>query len=344
MLDWERVTSSADLSHCCELLLKTPSATVWQFPFHAERFRSSFVRPVYLRYGPANAPEAFVCILAVGLRPLLFGVVTDGPVGLREGGISLEHIRGFQRWARQEGYVFVRFATRNKDLLDALSNIADVARYNPLRSVFAPTTQLFVKLDEDGAMLSSFQRIARRDVRNALAAGYEIQASDSHDLLRELWPVCAAMSQRKRRYHAPLDGFARTMQLAQPYQCARVYGAFLSGTPVAMLLVLHDATIVHSYAAAVAVERLGNNTSPSCLLYWTAMREARQSGLQFFNLGSPSGPVHTFKQKFNPTDVVYPEPHVLVLNKFIYQCWKKAQPVMLAGHSAIRKCGSLLRR
>jgi hypothetical protein len=344
MSGWEEIRSAAELSLRCESLLQRPEATIRQFPFYAERFRSGLVSPVYVQYGNAEAPEAFASVITLGFVPGRIGVVTDGPVSLRNSPISVEQIRSFRHWAKRNGYIFVRFTSRSMEFHEALSNIDDVETYNPLPSIFTPTTELFVELVEDAKMLASFSRTRRQEVCYALAAGYEIESGDSPEMLRRLWPLVEEMSKRKDRYHAPLEGFVRLMEAAQPYGCAQVYGAFLSAEPVGMLLVLRDSRIAHACVAALATERLGDAASPSCLLYWTAMREAWRSGLQFFNMGSPSGPVCTFKRKFHPTDIVYPEPRVLVLNKFLYEMWKDGLPLFSSGHSFLRKASIIMHR
>ena len=80
--------------------------------------------------------------------------------------------------------------------------------------------------------------------------------------------------------------------------------------------------MAHYHIGASDVGALDGRPSPSCLLHFQAMRYAYQQGATVYNLGIRGGPVYTFKKKFRPSEIFYPEPRVIVLRPLLYRLWK----------------------
>jgi lipid II:glycine glycyltransferase (peptidoglycan interpeptide bridge formation enzyme) len=96
--------------------------------------------------------------------------------------------------------------------------------------------------------------------------------------------------------------------------------------PIAALLNLQDRTTAHYFLGTIDVDALGDAPSPACLLHWHAMRHAVERGATFYNLGTRSGPVYTFKSKFRPVEHEHPPPLTFAVNPPMYKLWRRLLP------------------
>jgi lipid II:glycine glycyltransferase (peptidoglycan interpeptide bridge formation enzyme) len=86
-------------------------------------------------------------------------------------------------------------------------------------------------------------------------------------------------------------------------------------------LVVRDGLSARYIIGALDVEGLGERESPSVLLHWHAMRDFQARGARVYDLGTSSGPVHRFKQKFRPTERHLALPVTIVLHPWAYRAW-----------------------
>jgi lipid II:glycine glycyltransferase (peptidoglycan interpeptide bridge formation enzyme) len=186
---------------------------------------------------------------------------------------------------------------------------------------------LYVELTPDEAtMLSRFQTVARRNIKQAREAEYVISVDHEPQAMRKAWPAFESRSAHKGISYRALDTYMRMMREAEPHGAAHLYTAWLQGKPIAAILILRDCTTAHYFLGTIDTEALGDAPSPACLLHWHAMRHAAEMGSAFYNLGTRSGPVYTFKAKFRPVEHTHPQPLTLEVTPPLYRLWRRLLP------------------
>jgi hypothetical protein len=318
--------SNTDLDSWNERLLRT-SAQYHQFPFWNETYRMLKFEPVYLTWTQNGVPCAYVCLLSLGLPGYRFGLIHNGPVNLEsDGPVPLIVLEELKQWAKQNGFVFLRFTGFNAELLETIAYLAQASRVNPFPFYSLGHNQaLLVELkDSEEEMLASFQRVARQNIAQARRAGYEIRVSDDAKDLEEAWILFQRLTQRKGfALKRPQEMWADIIRRASPQKCARIYTARLDSRLLQVILVVRDARIAECKLAALDMEALAGNYSPTSLLQWHAMRESYQLGCKYYNLGPPSGAVGTYKSKFRPV-LKESQPAVTLITKpASYRMWSK---------------------
>jgi lipid II:glycine glycyltransferase (peptidoglycan interpeptide bridge formation enzyme) len=123
-----------------------------------------------------------------------------------------------------------------------------------------------------------------------------------------------------------LDTYVRMMREAEPHGAARLYTAWRETVPIAAILILSDRTTAHYFLGTIDTDALGDAPSPAALLHWRAMRDAVEAGRSFYNLGTRSGPVYTFKAKFRPVEHERPAPLTFIVNRPLYRLWRRLLP------------------
>ena len=221
---WTDIPRS-DLPEWNRSLLSHTDTHLQQYPFYNEQFRGPLLTLRYLCYGPRAAPVAYACVFTVGLPGLRVGLIVNGPASLVPNrNVSADMMKSFAGWARRNGYIFVRVTHPDAAFLERLSILGSVETGDPFQTYFAPTSELVVPLVEDEAkMLSGFQEVARRLIRQAGRADYTLEATESAEALEKVWPLFAEHTRRKRLSSLPLDKYQALMRLAQPGRCARLY-------------------------------------------------------------------------------------------------------------------------
>jgi hypothetical protein len=233
--EWSHVPA-ADVPSWNRRLLET-DASLHQYPYWNEPYRRVRCTPHYLIHGAASAPDAFACVLSLGVAPLRIGLVHRGPVLLEAGRESvIARIAGLLDWARRSGLAFVRFTHTDAALLDAVASAGPAERIDAFPFHRGdPGSDLVVSVPGDEReLLASFRKDARREIRRDLQRDLKIFVHEDPEALAELWPMFAAHSRRRGfRHFRPLSWWLDVMRVAQPYACARLYVASLRGTPVA---------------------------------------------------------------------------------------------------------------
>ncbi|HJU65366.1 MAG TPA: GNAT family N-acetyltransferase, partial [Gemmatimonadaceae bacterium] len=233
-------------------------------------------------------------------------------------------IRALAQWARHRGYAFLRFTHANRQQLEEVGAAGGIRGEDVFPFYREPQEELLVSQEgTDDEVLAGFQAVARRNIRGALKVGYRIASGDSPEMLRGLWPLFQKLSDRKGISFRPLESFVALLGQARPYGAARVYSALLGERAVQALIIVRDGVTAHYISGALDMGAIGDLESPSVLLHWHAMRDFAREGVTYYNLGTRSGVVHRFKQKFRPVEQRNPPAEIVVTNPIPFWLWSR---------------------
>jgi GNAT acetyltransferase-like protein len=304
-----------------KLLLAT-DASLFQLPYWNESLRLLHFRPRYLTYQSGGHVCGYICVLEVGPPGARIGLVPRGPVTLTGKQLPTSSLQEFTAWARKRGYAFLRVTHHDDAVLADWSSLAGARRVDAFPFYREPQEELLVQqLDDDAATMSNFQPVGRRNLRRAQEAGYEIESTDTPAALTTVWPLFQTLSARKGFRYRPLESFGRLMELGRQARAVRLFVARLDGRAVEAILVARDRKTAHYIIGALDTAALDDRESPSVLLHWHAMREFAREGAGFYDLGTRSGPVYTFKRKFRPVERQLSPPVTVVLNRPLFLLW-----------------------
>jgi len=345
-MSWREVPQTS-LAEWNERLLREPSASIRQYPLFNEGLRGSgglwvtipgrfasviawgrrwTTTPRYLVHSSPDGSAIFACIVTIGVPGFRVGCILDGPVALG-GSIDTPAIRGLIQWARRNHYIALRLTHSSEGLLDSLSRVGNTDRIDGVPFYPHPTTELYVDISKDEAtVLAGFQSVARRNIRQAREAGYVITVDDEPGAMEKAWAAFQSRSAQKGISYRDLETYQRMMREARPHRAAHLYTAWREERPIAVVLILRDCTTAHYFLGTIDLEALGDAPSPACLLHWHAMRHAVEMGASFYNLGTRSGPVYTFKSKFRPIEYDRPTPLTFAVNPTLYPLWRRLLP------------------
>jgi hypothetical protein len=311
-----------DLPLWNHLLLDTDTS-LYQYPFWNDPYRALGLTPRYLAWGTQDRPLGFVSILTVGFGPAKIGLVFRGPTCLERGAeLSQSAIAELLNWAREQGYVFIRFTHSDSRILSQLAASAraedlDAFPYFLDFPVLSPD-YVIDQFDDDDQTLAIFDREVRRKIRRATEVGYQFQCEDSPDALARVWSLHQDCAQRKHfRLERPLSVYMNAMQLARPQNCVRLYSALLHGKVVGSLLIFRDATTAYCQLAAFDAP----HRRAAVLLHWHAMRDLYHLGARRYNLGPGPGSLARFKRQFCEHPVSYSGPLTVVLKENWFRIW-----------------------
>lgn len=323
-----------------QLLLDT-NASYRQYPYWNEPYRKQHFSPHYLVYGSRDHPEAYACVVSIGVAGIRIGLVQSGPVSLNGSvSVDVDVATGLVKWAKQRGYIFLRFSNSDPELLDAVASATSSVRLDAFPLYQAHRYNLLVRqVDNDDEMLASFQKICRYEIRTAARAGYEIRASDSTEELARVWPIFEATARLKgfRLSSRPLSGWIDLLQRTRAHQLARLYSAYLDGQCIQSIFVIRYGKTAEYMIGALNLETLQGRASPSCLLHWHAMRDFYRNGCDLYNMGGPGSIVYQFKRKFHPVLMVDPEPVTVRIRPSLYRLWSLPLQTFNSSHSLMRR-------
>lgn len=329
-----------------DVLLST-DISLYQYPFWNEPYRPLLLTPRYLAWGTEDNLLAFVSILTIGFGPAKVGLVFRGPTQLKpEFQFTPEAISELREWARNEGYVFIRFTHSDPEILTLLASAGHTENYDAFPYFLDYPVQspdyVVEQFECDDATLASFDREARRKLRRAAEAGYEFRSGDSPEALAKAWPLYQDCARRKNfRLERPLSIYQETIRLAQAHSCVRIYSAHLNGKMIGSTLVFRDRTTAHSLLAAFDSE----HRHAAVFLHWNAMRDMYRLGACRYNLGPAPGSLARFKQQFCQHPVESPGVLTMVLNEPLFRIWSKVIfPVARSLRPTLRKIISHVKR
>jgi Acetyltransferase (GNAT) domain len=349
VIGWREIPR-ADLAAWNHRLLQERAASIRQFPLFNEGLRGSGALwvtipgryaglialgrrwttvPRYLQHRSASGATTFVTIVTIGVPGLRFGCVLDGPIALEGAEIDPSLVGELLVWARHNHYVALRLTHSDEAFLESLSAVGPSARVNGVPFYPYPESELYVALSsDDAAMLSSFQPVARRNIRQARDAQFILTVDDDPHAMDKAWPAFQSRSAHKGISYRNLETYKRMMREAQPHGTAHLHTAWRDERPIAAILVLRDRTTAHYFLGTIDTDALGDLPSPAVLLHWSAIKHARDMGASWYNLGTRSGPVYTFKAKFRPVEHQRPTPLTFRVNSRIYGLWQRMLPAI----------------
>ena len=302
--------------------LRQTSASLFQYPYWNEPLRALRFTPRYFLYAAGGEPDAYVCVLTLGVPGARVGLVQRGPVPLGTDPLPDGALAALASWARRRGYAFLRFTHSRADVLDRVASMRGGRRVDAFPFYREPGEELLVSLDAShDDVFARFQPIARREIRKAEAEPYRVEKTTTGEALAAAWPLFERLAERKGFNYRPLGSYRELMRRAAPYGGARLYTASLGDRLVEAILLVRDGRTAHYVSGALDVEALGDHNSPSAMLHWIAMRDLAAESVCSYNLGSRSGPVYQFKRKFRPVEMSCPPAVTLVTNRVAYAAW-----------------------
>lgn len=328
-------------------LLRT-AARCYQYPFWNEPLKALGFKPEYLLYERCGASLGYVVVMMFGFALARFGVVIDGPVNLRgDEPLPPDALRALAAWARRQRCVFLRFSHMDNRVLEAIEMAMGRAERLDSFPLYPQVEEdVVVKLDPDeGRMLAGFQRVARRNIRDATAAGFEVNVVEATGSEAVMQAVFEGLTRRKGEgiYNRPLASYLEMVRQAERCGCGRIYLASLKGKPVQVVVVIRTRDLASYVAGALDVEALADATSPACLVHWRAMRDSLSMGVKEYNLGAYGpGDVRVFKDKFRPLQRVSPVPVTVVLKPALWGIWKRVLPLVDRNRDRVRSAAGWL--
>lgn len=312
--------SSRDRYGAAALALDAP---LFQLPYWNEPLRAMGFRPRYLTLHDDARTLAYATVLQMGPPGARLGLVQRGPVVCPEGGMHTDAAaRSLAAWSQRHGFMFLRFTHPHADVLDAVAAMPHAQRTDAFPFYRDPGEQLVVsQVGTDDELLSSFQPIARRELRHAEQVGFRIDRSVDAESFTRVWPLFERLAKRKGFHHRPLRSYLELLREAKPHGGANVFAAYLHEVPVEAILIVRDRRTAYYISGALDVDALGDAASPSVLTHWIAMRTLSHEGAEDYDLGARSGAVYQFKRKFRPREIVHPAPVTMVANRVLYGVW-----------------------
>lgn len=307
-------------------ILAGTKTSLYQYPFWNEPYRPLWITPRYLAWGTPAHPLAFVTILTLGFGPAKIGLVFRGPTRMQAGeAFPPAMISDLLAWARNQGYIFIRFTHSDPEVLSQLAAAGHAEDFDACPYLLDYPIQskdyIVEQFEDDADTLASFDREVRRKVRRATEAGYGFHADDSAEALAQIWPLYQECARRKQfRLERPLSGYMETMRLAAVHNCARLYSVRWNGKLVGSTLVFRDRTTAHCHLAAFDAA----HRQSAAFLHWHSMRDMYRMGARLYNLGPGPRSLACFKQQFCPYPVSYPGPLTMVLKEGWFRLWRKA--------------------
>ena len=307
--------------------LLSTEAPLYQFPFWLQPLTRPLVRPrFFCCRSQGGALVAYAALLTIGFAGFRIGVLNGGPVSLLPGEpLPDEALRSLWRRLLRSGYVCVRVANATESTCEAVRRTCSSEERDPFPWYPSTDHMLVVDWRESGEeILAGFGKHARQEIKKAAALGYVIEATDSPEAIRTVWPLIEAMEARKGRriYRRRRESYECLMALARPYGRATVYQVRADGRLVQAILVVLDRTTAHYVIGALDVDALDGAVSPACLVHWTAMQDAFRDGVRNYSLGNDNqGGLQVFKHKFQPRRLQYPPVRTAVMNRALYRMW-----------------------
>jgi hypothetical protein len=346
---WSEIPQ-ADLGEWNQRLLGVRTASIRQYPLLNEGLRGSgriwvtlpkrfallidwgrrwTTTPRYLAHRASDGRTSFACIVSISVAGLRFGCILDGPVTMDSRPMDPSVVQDLLTWASRNHYVALRLTHSSEEHLHAFAALGNTDRTDGVPFYPHPSSELYVQLSSDeAAVLGGFQAIARRNIRQAREAGYVIKVDHDPSALEKVWPAFESRSMHKGISYRNLETYKRMMRQAEPHRAAHLYTAWREEVPIGAILILRDCTTAHYFLGTIDTTALGDSPSPACLLHWSAMRHAIEMGATFYNLGTRSGPVYTFKAKFRPLEHHWPRPLTFAVNARLYKIWRRLLPAV----------------
>lgn len=307
------------------LVSQEEKISIKQYPAFNERFRRRFSQPVYLKcLNPEGAMVGFLCLVRLRIGGIKCAAVIDGPCFFASEDSSSAAIASLFSWFDLNTFAFVRFSHRDQADLAPVLALDKTVQENPLPFIPRFGGECVVQLrPRNSEMLESFQRVARRNIRDAQKAGCWVRQVSDFAGLRELWPLFTSRAREKGIHVGQLETYEAMFRLSQRADLIRIYTGYYDQQPIFPVMILREHLEAYALISALDRSTLGDRQSPCCLVHWTAMCDYRNLGCVRYNIGGPAGTVYTFKQKFRPSTTPSPFTATWVLRPTVYWLWMR---------------------
>jgi hypothetical protein len=279
---------------------------------------------VYRRLGyhpkPVRLPGGGRALVLIrGAGPLRWGYVPRGPVPA-----TMATIAELTDWARSQDLAMLRVEPEGPvELRKALR----WAGFRPGPSI-EPRHSAIVRLQEPDAMLASFKRTTRYNIRLAERQGVTVEeVAGTEELLRQIRATAD-------RHRVRMDDRLYHQALAECLPDVHFYVARHEGVALAANLVIrHDR---RSYYLVAGSNGLRRELKPNYALVWRALCDARAAGCEDFDLYGmppPDEPNHPwrglaeFKSGFSGTPIEYTGTWEIALSPTasrVLKAWQRA--------------------
>lgn len=309
--------------------LQSSTANYKQYPAWHEPYRAEARAVHYFVYESAENALGYVALVIRGRSPVRIAIIQRGPVWLDENAtFGRSEAAGLVSQLRRLGCAAVRVTHESERVLAAFRSLARATSADAFPFERDPPRSLLVRLlASDEETLAQFQQIARRNIRAAERAGYEITTSNSPQDVAAAWPLFKALAERKgfELSRRSLNGWLDYVRRCADAGAIQLYSAYREGACVQAILVVKYGQQAEFLLGALDFDAVRDVASPSCLIHWLAMRDARRAGCAWYNLGGPGNGVtnlvYQFKQKFRPTLQEIPAPVTVPIAPVQYRLW-----------------------
>jgi hypothetical protein len=237
-------------------------------------------------------------VLIRGAGPLRWGYAPRGPVPA-----TLATVIELTEWARSEQLAMLRVEPEGPI---ELRRQLRAAGFRPGRSV-EPRHSAVVRLQDPEAMLASFRRTTRYNIRLAERQGVTVEeVTSTEELYRQIQATA-------NRHRVEMDGPEYFRALTECLPDVHLYVARHQGVALAAnLVVRHDR---RSYYLLAGSNGLRRELKPNYALLWRALCDAHTAGCadhDLYGMPPPDDPTHPwhglseFKSGFSGTPVEYP--------------------------------------
>jgi hypothetical protein len=258
-----------------------------------EVYRSLGWRPEHVRLPSGGR----ALVLVRGTWPLRWGYAPRGPVPA-----TLETAIELADWARSERLAMLRIEPEGPvELREQLRE----AGFRPGRSI-EPRHSAIVRLQDPEAMLASFRRTTRYNIRLAERQGVAVdKVAGTEELIRQIQATAD-------RHRVRPEGRAYLRALTECLPDVHLYVARHEGVALAANLVIrHDR---RSYYLLAGSNGLRRELKPNYALLWRALCDAHATGCvdyDLYGMPPPDDPTHPwhglseFKNGFSGSPVEY---------------------------------------
>lgn len=320
---WVEMTSKETAALSSHLASHEEAASIKQYPAFNEHFRRAFTTPIVVRcVGHDARVIGCACVISLQAAGFRCAAVIDGPVMFEGATCTRSAAEALVRWFRSRGYAFVRMSHRAPEVLEAFATLPETTEGNPLPFIPRYGGECVINLvGDDAELLAGFQRVARRNIRDAHNEGWVVKWTSDFARFQELWPILQRRAREKGYRVDHLSTYEAMFRLSPRNDLIRLYAAYYGEDAFFPVLILREHSEAYALIAALDTKALRKRQSPCCLVHWTAMRDYRDMGCRRYNIGGPAGNVLTFKEKFRPTMTQSPATITIVLKPWLYRTY-----------------------
>ena len=237
-----------------------------------------------------------------------------------------------QNYAKENNIIFIKLEPNTVIKKDS-KTVNDKEKYEKLfkkhntkpgKTLFTPTTFWIDLAKSEEDLLAHFHHKTRYNIRLAKKKGVEI-VEDNSDEAFEKYLELTRETVIRDKFFAHNEKYHRLMWKHLKKDIARLLVAKHEGRTLATwILFTNDSFLYYPYGASTHKYK---NVMASNLMMWEAIRFGKRLGLTTFDLWGrePGSGFTKFKEGYNPQVVEFLGSWDLVVDKFAYEVYKKAE-------------------